>query len=85
MKASQCSFEQMQQNALTNRFLGETNSFMQVEYGLNELKACWFGFVDTSDVYELDFKSRKHICAEFANALVDYIEFLKPAPNPLGS
>jgi hypothetical protein len=76
MDASQCSFEQMMIAAAGSFTLAEATSFIQVEYGLNELKACWDGFVHTSDAYGQTFKSRKQICAEFTDALSEYIEFL---------
>lgn len=76
MIASQCSFKQMMTIAAGNFMLAEATSFLQVEYGIAELRACWDGFVDTSDHYNQEFKSRKQICAEFANALADYIEYL---------
>lgn len=76
MIASQCSFEQMMQTAAGNPTLALATSYIQVEYGIADLKSCWYGFVDTSDCHSLQFKSRKHICAEFANALSDYIEYL---------
>lgn len=75
----------MMLEAITNRVLAEATSFIQVEYGISELHACWDGFVHTSDNYDQEFKSRKQICAEFANALADYIEYLgEPSPQSLG-
>ena len=86
MIASQCSFKQMLNCAITDRMLAEATSFIQVEYGIAELHACWDGFVDTSDHHNQEFKSRKQICAEFAHALADYIEYLGESPlNKVGS
>lgn len=71
--------------AIINKVLAESTSFIQVEYGLSELEACWQGFVDTSDHYGETFTSRKQICEEFTHALSDYIEYLsEPTPKPLG-
>ncbi len=86
MKASQCSFEQMLVAAKKSFPLAEATSYIQVEYGLGELQACWDGFVDTSDAYDQEFNSRKQICAEFTHALSEYIEFLgESIPLSLGS
>jgi hypothetical protein len=76
MKASEVSFETMRKVAPCNQTLSIATSYMQVEYGLSELEACWDGFVHTSDHHEIEFKSRKQICEEFASALNEYIEYL---------
>jgi hypothetical protein len=76
MKASSVSFEQMRRAARNNSDLGVPASYLQVEYGLAELEACWDGFVHTSDHYEQQFKTRKAIYEEFASAITDYIEYL---------
>ena len=76
MKASEVSFEQMRRGARNNPELGVSASYLQVEYGLSELEACWDGFVHTSDEYGLTFKTRKEVNQEFANALSEYLEYL---------
>jgi hypothetical protein len=76
MLASEVTFDKMRIVARNNPELGVPSSYMQVEYGLEELEACWDGFVHTSDNYGQEFKSRKQICLEFANALNEYLEFL---------
>ena len=76
MKASDCTFDKMMVVAAANPMLAEAASYIQVEYGLAELQACWDGFVDTSDHYGQEFKSRKLICAEFTHALTEYIHYL---------
>jgi hypothetical protein len=76
MIASQVSFDQMMRVAAGNPDLGVSASYLQVEYGLNELKACWDGFVHTSDAYAQEFKSRKQVCLEFSDALNEYLEYL---------
>ena len=76
MNASQCSFDQMMIAAAGSFPLAEATSYIQVEYGLDELKACWDGFVHTSDAYGQTFTTRKQICAEFTHALSEYIEYL---------
>ena len=85
MKASEVSFEQMRIGARNNPVLGVPASYLQVEYGLSELEACWDGFVHTSDAYNLTFKSRKEIYLEFANAVSDYLDYLgESIPDSLG-
>ena len=85
MKASDVNFESMMRFASGNFTLAEATSFLQVEYGMSELRACWDGFVDTSDGADLEFKDRKTICKEFTVALSDYIIYLdESAPLTLG-
>ena len=67
-----------------NPELARSTSFMQVEYGLDELKASWDGFVDTSKHYSIEFKTRKHLCNEFAKALAEYIIYLEPKSYEMG-
>jgi hypothetical protein len=76
MFASEVPFNQMMRVAAGNPDLGVPASYMQVEYGLDELVACWNGFVHTSDAHGLEFKSRKHVCLEFSDALNEYLEYL---------
>ena len=85
MKASDITFDSMMRFAAGNFTLAEATSFLQVEYGMSELRACWDGFVDTSNNAELTFKDRKTLCNEFTAALSDYIIFLDDeAPLSLG-
>ena len=76
MLASDVNFEQMRKASRNLPDLGIPASYMQVEYGLAELEACWDGFVHTSDAYDQTFKSRKAIYQEFANALSEYLDYL---------
>ena len=76
MKASEVTFDKMRIVARNNPELGVPASYMQVEYGLKELEACWDGFVQTSDNFGQEFNSRKQVCLEFANALNEYLEYL---------
>jgi hypothetical protein len=85
MIASDVSFDSMMRFAAGNFTLAEATSFMQIEYGKNELVACWDGFVDTSNNAGLTFKDRKSICNEFTAALSDYILYIdESAPLSLG-
>jgi len=65
--------------------LAEVTSFLQVEYGIDELRASWAGFVDTSKHYKIEFKTRNHLCEEFAIALKEYVNYLEPRSNEMGS
>jgi len=86
MIASDVTFEQMRRASRNLSELGVPASYMQVEYGLAELEACWDGFVHTSDAYDQSFKTRKAIYQEFANALSEYLEYLgESIPVSLGS
>jgi hypothetical protein len=76
MLASSVTFEQMRRAARNNSELGVSASYLQVEYGLEELEACWDGFVHTSDNYGQEFDNRKQIYIEFSNALHEYLEYL---------
>lgn len=85
MKASEVTFDQMRRAARNNPTLAASSSYLQVEYGLAELHACWDGFVHTSDHLDQTFKTRKEIYQEFGNALNDYLEYLgEPLPKSLG-
>ena len=85
MIASDVTFEQMRRASRNLSGLGVPASYMQVEYGLAELEACWDGFVHTSDAYDQSFKTRKAIYQEFANALSEYLEYLgEQIPVSLG-
>ena len=86
MNASDVSFEQMRKASRNLPELGVPASYMQVEYGLSELEACWDGFVHTSDHFHQSFKTRKEIYQEFANALTEYLEYLgESIPLEVGS
>jgi len=86
MKATDITFEQMRIGARNNPELGVPASYIQIEYGLSELEACWDGFAHTSDNYGVIFKSKKEIYLEFANALSEYIENLgESIPLQVGS
>ena len=86
MLASEVSFEQMRRASRNMSELGVPASYLQVEYGLAELEACWDGFAHTSDAYDQTFKSRKEIYQEFANALSEYLEYLgESIPLEVGS
>jgi hypothetical protein len=86
MIASDVTFEQMRRASRNLSELGVPASYLQVEYGLEELEACWDGFVHTSDSYDQTFKTRKAIYQEFANALSEYLEYLgESIPLQVGS
>ena len=76
MRATDVTFDQMRIGARNNPELGVLTSYLQVEYGIKELEACWDGFADTNDNYGMTFKSKKEIYLEFADALNEYIEYL---------
>ena len=86
MIASEVTFEQMRRASHNLSDLGVAASYLQVEYGLAELEACWDGFVHTSDHHQQTFKTGKAIYQEFANALNEYLEYLgEQIPVSLGS
>jgi len=76
VKASEITFESMLRYAAGNERLAFATSYLQVEYGVSELRASWDGFVHTSNNYGLDFDNRKVVCEEFSNALNEYLEYL---------
>lgn len=81
MLASEVTFEQMRRAARNNSGLAVSSSYLQVEYGLKELEACWDGFVHTSDHYSQNYATRKAIYQEFANALTEYLAYLGESPS----
>lgn len=76
MLASNVTFESMMRVAAVNKPLALATSYIQVEYGKDELLAAWDGFTHTADNYGQRFKSRKAVCDEFSNVLNEYIEYL---------
>ena len=85
MKASACTFDSMMNIRAGLPLLADRTSWMQVEFGLDELKASWHGFVDISDDCGMEFKNRKLICDEFSKALSEYIDYLcEPVPDEVG-
>ena len=56
--------------------LAKVTSFFQIEFGKDELMACWDGFVHTSDHYGQQFPSNIAICKQFTNDLWDFQVFL---------
>lgn len=79
MKASDCTLDHAQVVARDCKDLAEAMSFLQVEYGLQDLQACWDGFIDVSDRYGQEFPTKRMICFEFSNALTEYISHLESA------
>lgn len=75
MKASSVSFDTMRALAPKIEGLPLLMSFVQVEEGLDELRAHWQGFVDVSDDYGLTFSSRKQICNDFATVLSEFVDY----------
>jgi hypothetical protein len=72
----QCSFEEMLEMSTKLSGLGIAASFFQVEFGLDELRACWDGFLHTSSHYGVEFQSKNDVCEKFTDALTDYREYL---------
>lgn len=64
--------------------LAHATSFIQVEYGKADLLALWDAFVHTSHEFDINYKSKKHICSEFALALNAYIEDEESASYQVG-
>ena len=86
MIASDITFESMLRYAAGNAKLGTATSYLQVEYGVDELRGCWDGFIHSSDAYDLTFKNRKQVCEEFTYAICEYLEYLgEPLPIKVGS
>lgn len=49
-------------------------SFIQVEWGLNELEACWDGFCDSTDHFNQHFDNELDCARQFGLALNDFAE-----------
>jgi hypothetical protein len=76
MRASGCSFNQMMKIRASKPVLAQATSFMQIEFGIDELIASWRGFVDITDECGMEFLNRKEICDEFTDALTEYIRYV---------
>ena len=74
MKATQCSLQTVFKAAEKDEDIALVLSFIQVEFGLAELQANWDGFVDSSEHYEITYKSRKDVANQFAGSIVDFYE-----------
>jgi hypothetical protein len=49
-------------------------SFIQVEWGLEDLQACWDGFRDTADHYNQEFDDERDCALQFGFALDEFAE-----------
>lgn len=78
MKASECTLKDAQHIAGYTKHLAESMSFIQVEFGHAELRACWDGFVDSTDHFQQEFTTKYKICMAFAEALIEYIDQFEP-------
>jgi hypothetical protein len=76
MKASQCSLDHVFAIAAKDEDLALVLSFIQVEFGLAELQANWDGFVDSTDHYGQNFKSKRDVANNFGSSLVDFYDLI---------
>lgn len=74
MRASDCTFEELRLDSASCPDLGKTLSFIQVEYGLKDLKALWQGFMDFSDDSGTEYESKKELYQSFREQLEDHVE-----------
>ena len=77
VKASSCSFDDLFVFAKDFPDPARTLSYFQVEYGLEELRACWAGFVDSSDDYYSEFENECEVYHVFVRDLEEYIDTLE--------
>lgn len=85
MRASECPIDFLFRKAITNQEIANLLSFVQVEYGLIELKSHWAGFQDVSDHVGIRFDDCDEIVTEFCTVLNDYLEYLQePASHKVG-
>jgi hypothetical protein len=77
MIASDVDFDFIKRHSLVNRELGEVFSFIQVEYGIKDLEACWEGFSDTSDNAGLEFDGVYDLGEKLYHALLEYVNFIR--------
>lgn len=73
MKASEFPWDKLLTYSVISPEVGMTFSFVQVEYGLDELKAHWEGFRDAADYHNLQFDDRNHIITHFAHELHQWL------------
>ena len=77
MKASQCCLDDIFELAAVDEEVAVLLSFVQVEFGLSELRGHWDGFVEMSDDYHIDYDSKEDVTSNFTCALS---EFAGPQP-----
>ena len=79
------SFEGMRKFSTKNWKLAIATSFIQVEDGIDDLMACWEGFLHVSEEYNEVFEDETEMYQKFTDALNEYIEYLEPTSNQVGS
>lgn len=77
VKASSCSLESLLKFAEESYELSQILSYVQVEYGLDELRSCWEGFIVSSDDYYVEFETESEVYCIFGRDLGEYVEFVE--------
>jgi hypothetical protein len=78
MKASQCSLDDIFELASVDEEVALLLSFIQVEFGLSELRGHWNGFVEMSNDYHIDYDSKEDVTTNFTFALSEIAELPQP-------
>jgi hypothetical protein len=78
MRASELSFNEIAALSAGLPKLAILMSYIQVEYGIDDLRASWQGFSDSSDYYGNSYTDKRHICLKFGELLQEYIQFQQP-------
>ena len=83
MKASQCCLDDIFELATIDEEVAVLLSFVQVEFGLSELRGHWDGFVEMSDDYHIDYDSKEDVTSNFTSALAEFSEY-QPLSGQVG-
>jgi hypothetical protein len=78
MKASQCCLDDIFELATVDEEVALLLSFIQVEFGLSELRGHWNGFVEMSNDYHIDYDSKEDVTTNFTFALAELTELPQP-------
>jgi len=72
MLATEMTLDDVFSVAKRNKALATTLSFIQVEFGLDELRGHWEGFAQSNDFYDFHFSSKRDCAIEFGTLLSEF-------------
>jgi hypothetical protein len=84
MKASDITLHDIRRIASNIVDLNLAISFIQVEWGLSDLEACWDGFSDSANHFNQTFNDERDCALQFGLALNDYAEYSEFAAEQVG-
>lgn len=77
MLATEITLKDVFDVAKRNKALASALSFVQVEFGLDELQGHWEGFAQSNDFYDFHFSSKRDCAIQFG-LLLEELELCEP-------